>query len=72
MLTLVATAAHADGIEPGLWRIINRTETGGVIGPPHESSKCLTADRRGDLGRRFRRSPHGEFGVRANRAQLYR
>ena len=32
----------ADGIEPGLWQVISRTQTGGVIGPPHESSKCLT------------------------------
>lgn len=37
-------AARADGIEAGLWRVITRTEAGGVIGPPHESSKCLTAE----------------------------
>jgi hypothetical protein len=41
---LAASAAFADGIEPGQWRIISRTQTGGVIGPPHESSKCLTAE----------------------------
>jgi hypothetical protein len=40
---LAASAAVADGIDPGLWKIISRTETAGVIGPPHESSKCLTA-----------------------------
>src|SRR5579862_9629130 len=53
MIVLAATAALADGIEPGLWRIIARTETGGVIGPPHESSKCLTAEQTGDLGTTF-------------------
>jgi hypothetical protein len=53
VLALAATAATAEGIEPGLWRIINRTETGGVIGPPHESSKCLTAEQTADLGTTF-------------------
>ena len=36
----------ADGIDPGLWKIISRTETGGVIGPPHESVEM--PDRRAD------------------------
>ncbi len=31
-----ASIAFANGIDPGLWRIVHRTETGGVIGPPHE------------------------------------
>src|ERR1700691_4704660 len=53
MLALGATVALADGIEPGLWKIINRTQTGGVIGPPHESSKCLTADQTRDLATTF-------------------
>ena len=43
----------ADGIEPGLWKIVTRTETGGVIGPPHESSKCLTAEETQDLATTF-------------------
>lgn len=45
--------ARADGIEPGLWKVINRTETGGVIGPPHESSKCLTTEQTADLPATF-------------------
>jgi uncharacterized protein DUF3617 len=53
MLVLLATAASADGIAPGLWRITTRMETGGVIGPPHESSKCLTAEQTSDLGTTF-------------------
>jgi len=52
-LVLAASAACADGIDPGLWKIITRTETGGVIGPPHESSKCLTAEQTHDLGATF-------------------
>lgn len=52
-VSLAATALHADGIEPGLWKIINRTVTGGVIGPPHVSSKCLTAADTKDLAVTF-------------------
>ena len=43
----------ADGIEPGLWQVISRTRTGGVIGPPHESSKCLTPQDVADLATTF-------------------
>jgi hypothetical protein len=50
---LAASVAFADGIEPGLWNITSRTETGGVIGPPHESSKCLTAEETHDLATTF-------------------
>jgi hypothetical protein len=50
---LAASAAFADRVEPGLWKIITRTQTGGVIGPPHESSKCLTAEQAADLATTF-------------------
>jgi hypothetical protein len=53
VLGLGVTVALADGIAPGLWRIISRTQTGGVIGPPHESSKCLTAEQTRDLATTF-------------------
>src|ERR1700728_2055594 len=53
VLVLMATAACANGIDPGLWKVISRTETGGVIGPPHESSKCLTPEQTSDLGTTF-------------------
>jgi hypothetical protein len=59
---LAASAALADGIEPGLWKITTHTESGGVAGPPHESSKCLTAAQFADPG-------DGEFGLRADGAQ---
>ena len=50
---LGASTVLADGIEPGLWQVISRTQTGGVIGPPHESSKCLTSQDVADLATTF-------------------
>src|SRR5437763_16012052 len=47
------STALADGIEPGLWRVISRAQTGGGIGPPHESSECLTAPEVADLAATF-------------------
>jgi len=53
VLAAVAPAAFADGIEPGLWQITSSAESGGVISPPHESSKCLSAEQTGDLAATF-------------------
>jgi hypothetical protein len=53
VVALASTAALADGIEAGLWKVITRTETGGVIGPPHENLKCLTPEQTGDLATTF-------------------
>jgi hypothetical protein len=53
VVTLVASAAFADGIDPGLWKITTHTESDGVAGPTHESSKCLTAEQTNDLGATF-------------------
>jgi hypothetical protein len=50
---LAVSAACADGIEPGLWKITSQAETGGAPSPPHESSKCLTADQTSDLAATF-------------------
>lgn len=52
-VALVPWAASAGSMAPGLWRIISRTETGGVIGPPHESSRCFTAAQTQDLAATF-------------------
>ncbi len=59
-VALTASAALAEGVAPGLWRIISRTETGGVIGPPHESSRCLTADQARDVATTFVPSPSAD------------
>ena len=53
LLSLAAAAARADGIEPGLWRVVTRTEAAGAVGPPHESEKCLTAAQTADLAATF-------------------
>jgi hypothetical protein len=53
LLAFAASAALADGIEPGLWKITSHAEAAGVIGPPRESSKCLTADQVHDLPTTF-------------------
>jgi hypothetical protein len=45
--------ALADGIEAGLWKITTVVETGGITGPPRESSKCLTAEQVQDLPTTF-------------------
>ena len=50
---LAASAAFADGIEPGLWKITTHTASAGVAGPTHELSKCLTPEQTSDLGATF-------------------
>jgi hypothetical protein len=52
-VVLAASGAYAQGIDPGLWKIVGHTESGGVVGPPQESSKCLTADQTKDLAVTF-------------------
>jgi len=56
-VVLAGSVAFAEGVAPGLWRIISRTETGGVIGPPHESSRCLTEDQARDVATTFAPTP---------------
>ncbi len=48
-----AAPAFADGIEPGLWKITVQTKSEGMVSPPHELAKCLTADETRDLGTTF-------------------
>ncbi len=48
-----AAPALADGIEPGIWKITVQTKSEGVVSPPHESAKCLTADETRDLATTF-------------------
>jgi len=53
VLAFWTSMAFADGIEPGLWKITTRVETGGVVSPPRESGKCLTAEETRDLAKTF-------------------
>ncbi len=50
---VVGSTVFADGIEAGLWKIINVVETGGIISPPRQSSKCLTAEQVANLPAMF-------------------
>ena len=53
VLALAASSAFADGIEAGLWKITTVIDTGGMIGPPRQSTKCLTAEQVQDLPATF-------------------
>lgn len=53
MLVLWTSAAFADVIEPGLWRITSQAASNGVLGPPQVSSKCLTPEHTRDPATTF-------------------
>jgi hypothetical protein len=53
VLALAASAAFADGIEAGLWKITTIIETNGMTGPPRVTTKCLTAEQVADLPATF-------------------
>ena len=50
---LTASATFADGIEAGLWKITTTVDTAGMIGPPRQTAKCLTAEQVGNLPATF-------------------
>ncbi|AMN43484.1 DUF3617 domain-containing protein [Rhodoplanes sp. Z2-YC6860] len=52
-----ASHAFADGIQPGLWKIISRMEANGAMSPPQQSSKCFTAEQARDLVKTFSPAP---------------
>jgi hypothetical protein len=53
LLACAASMAAAEGIQPGLWKIISHSETRGMVGPPRESRKCLSADQAKDVATTF-------------------
>jgi hypothetical protein len=53
VLVLWTTFAFAEGIEPGLWKTTTRVESDGVVSPPREGAKCLTAEETQDLAQTF-------------------
>jgi Protein of unknown function (DUF3617) len=57
-LSVSASRAFADGIEPGFWQITAQTKSEGMISPPHESAKCLSEDETKDLATTFSPVPH--------------
>jgi hypothetical protein len=52
-LAFSVSAARAEGIAPGLWRVTTQSKGEGMVGPPHESAKCLTEDETNDLATTF-------------------
>jgi hypothetical protein len=52
-LAVTASTVFAGGIEAGLWKITSIVRTGGVTGPPRQTSKCLTAQDVRDLPTTF-------------------
>jgi Protein of unknown function (DUF3617) len=53
LIALSASAAVADGIEPGLWKVTAQTKAEGMVSAPHESTKCLSEDETKDLATTF-------------------
>jgi hypothetical protein len=49
----VSGGAAADGIKPGLWRVINKPEINGTAGQPRQNMRCLTAAEVADLDKTF-------------------
>jgi hypothetical protein len=54
---LGAPCARADGLQPGLWRVLSRPVIDGVAGREQESTRCLTPADVADPGKTF--SPVG-------------
>ena len=55
---LLGSPASADDVmEPGLWRIISRIETGGAQSPPQQSAKCVTPEQASDVAATFSPAP---------------
>jgi hypothetical protein len=52
-LAVPDSTAFADGIEAGLWKITTTIESGGMVSPPRQSSKCLNADQVANLAVTF-------------------
>jgi hypothetical protein len=48
-----ATGAAADGLQPGLYRIVQAPIINGVPGSLQRNTRCLTADAVGDLDKTF-------------------
>jgi len=57
LVLLSAPFARADGLQPGLWRVLSRPVIDGVAGREQQSTRCLTPADVADLERTF--SPVG-------------
>ncbi len=53
LLLVVALPAAAEGIQPGLWKVTSKPETGGITGPAQVKTRCLTPEEAGDVDKTF-------------------
>ncbi len=53
LVLLPMSAAAADGIQPGLWKITTTVVNNGVQVPPQTNARCLTAEQANDLAETF-------------------
>jgi Protein of unknown function (DUF3617) len=53
LAVLALQGASADGIQAGLWRVINRPVINGTAGPTTQNMRCLTAADVADLDKTF-------------------
>src|ERR1700722_5683957 len=53
LVMLAAAGAHADGLQPGMWRLLNKPVINGVAGPEQPSPRCLTPEAVADLDKTF-------------------
>jgi hypothetical protein len=57
LVLMSAPCARADGLQPGLWRVLSRPVIDGVAGREQQSTRCLTPADVADLEKTF--SPVG-------------
>ena len=53
ILTAFALPAHADGLQPGQWKVTSVPEVNGQPAPPQEKMRCMSAEETADLGKTF-------------------
>src|ERR1700733_1908448 len=53
LVVLAARFAHADGLQAGMWRLLNKPVINGVSGPEQQSTRCLTPAAVADLDKTF-------------------
>jgi hypothetical protein len=53
LVLLGCSIACADGLEPGLWGVVNKPQINGIAGDVSQNTRCLSAADVEDLGRTF-------------------
>jgi hypothetical protein len=50
---LAAYPAHADGLQPGFWKVTSMPEVNGAPAPPQVKMRCMSAEETADLDKTF-------------------